>query len=139
MDSLNFLFPIESTSFNELRGDLSAVEIPDSISFQTKRIYYISNVPSDSIRGAHAHKELKQIFIALLGSFTLKVTDGNKTDQVKVSSRSTGYFLPSGFWRELSDFSEDAICLVLASEHFDEKDYLKEMSDYLVWKKSHES
>lgn len=139
MDSLNFLYPVESTLFNEIRGDLRAVEIPDSISFQTKRIYCISNVPSDSIRGAHAHKELKQIFFAVLGSFTLKVTDGNKTDQVKVSSRSTGYFLPSGLWRELSDFSQDAICLVLASEHFGEKDYLKDMSDYLAWKKSHES
>ena len=139
MVSLNFLYPIESTSYNELRGDLSAIEIPDSLSFQTKRIYYISNVPSDSIRGAHAHKELKQIFFALLGNFTLKVTVGSKTDTVKVASQSNGYFLPSGFWRELSDFSQDAICLVLASEHFDEKDYLKDMSDYLVWKKLHES
>ena len=139
MDSLNFLCAVESTLFSEPRGNLSAIEIPDSLSFQTKRIYYISNVPSDSIRGAHAHKELKQIFFSVLGSFTLKVTDGNKTDQVKVASRSTGYFLPSGLWRELSDFSQDAICLVLASEHFDEKDYLKDMSDYLAWKKSHES
>lgn len=139
MNSLNFLHPIESKSFNELRGELNAIEIPDSFSFQTKRIYYISDVPSDSIRGAHAHKELKQIFFALLGSFTLKVTDGNKTDTVKVESRSTGYFLPSGFWRELRDFSHDAICLVLASEHFDEKDYLKEMSDYLTWKNSNEN
>lgn len=139
MDSLNFLYPIESTSFNELRGDLSAIEIPDSLSFQTKRIYYISNVPSDSIRGAHAHKELKQIFFALLGNFTLKVTDGNKTDTVKVASQSDGYFLPSGFWRELTDFSNDAICLVLASEHFDEKDYLIDISEYLAWKNSNES
>lgn len=139
MDSLNFLYPIELTSFNEIRGDLSAIEIPDSLSFQTKRIYFISNVPSDSIRGAHAHKELKQIFFALLGSFTLKVTDGKTTDQVKVASQSTGFFLPNGFWRELSDFSQGAICLVLASEHFDEKDYLNEMSDYLSWKNSNES
>ena len=139
MDSLNFLRAVESTLFSEPRGNLSAIEIPDLLSFQTKRIYYISNVPSDSIRGAHAHKELKQIFFALLGSFTLKVTDGNNTDRVKVASRSSGYFLPSGFWRELTDFSNDAICLVLASEHFDEKDYLIDMSDYLAWKTSYES
>ncbi len=139
MASLNFLQPINSTSFCELRGDLIAVEIPDSLAFQTKRIYYISNVPSDSIRGAHAHKELKQIFFALSGNFILKVTDGNKSDTVKVASQSNGYFLPSGFWRELSDFSTGAICLVLASDHYDEKDYFIEMSDYLDWKKSSES
>jgi len=139
MDSLNFLRTLETTLFIEPRGNLSVIEIPDSLSFHTKRFYYISNVPTGSIRGAHAHKELKQIFVALLGYFTLKVTDGNKSDTVKVDSRSTGYFMPSGLWRELSDFSKDAICLVLASEHFDEEDYLKELSDYIAWKNSNES
>lgn len=138
MNVLNFLLPIDTTSFEDLRGELNVLEIPDSISFQTKRIYYISHVPNDSIRGAHAHKELKQIFIALSGSFILNVTDGKEIDKVKVISGSSGYFLPNGYWRELSDFSEDTICLVLASEHFDEKDYIKEMSEYLAWKKPHE-
>jgi hypothetical protein len=139
MGLLNFLQPIDATKFTDLRGDLNAIEIPDSFSFQTRRIYYISSVPSNSIRGTHAHKELNQIFIAIGGSFTLSVTDGAKTDKVRVRTGSCGYFLPSGFWRELSDFTEGTICLVLASEHFDENDYIKEMSEYLDWRNSIES
>jgi hypothetical protein len=139
MDSLKFLYPIESSSFNEQRGDLRAIEIPDSLSFQTKRIYYISNVPSDSIRGAHAHKKLRQIFISLSGSFTLNVTDGKSSDQVRITAQSKGYYLPSGYWRELSDFAANSICLVLASEHFDESDYIRNMSDFLAWKSQNES
>jgi len=139
MDALNFLQPMEAAIFKDQRGDLSAVEIPDGVSFHTKRIYYISNVPKNSIRGAHAHKKLRQIFVALSGSFTLNVTDGNQSDKVRVMAQSNGYYLPGGYWRELSDFSANTMCLVLASEHFDEGDYIKDMRDFLAWKNQYES
>ena len=139
MVALNFLQAIDAVIFNDQRGELSAIEIPDGVSFHTKRIYYISDVPTHSIRGAHAHKKLKQIFVALSGSFTLNVTDGNSLDKVKVMAQSSGYYLPSGYWRELSDFSANTICLVLASEHFDEGDYIRDMNDFLSWKNQNES
>lgn len=139
MKRFNFLQPIDKNTVADLRGDLSILEIPNGNSFHTKRLYYISNVPSDSIRGAHAHKTLNQIFIALNGSFTLNVTDGKSEDSVCLDAESSGYFLPSGLWRELRDFTEDAICLVLASEHFDESDYLRDYNKFLAWKNQNES
>lgn len=139
MDSLHFLHPIDTAIFHDQRGELNVVEIPDEVSFQTKRIYYISDVSKNSIRGAHAHKKLRQIFICLSGSFTLNVTDGSNVDNVKVTSQSNGYYLQSGYWRELSDFTANSICLVLASEHFDESDYIRNMSDFLAWKSQNES
>ena len=139
MNGMNFLQPIDAAMFNDKRGDLNVIEIPDEVSFRTKRIYYISNVSKNSLRGAHAHKKLRQIFVALSGSFTLNVTDGNHLDKVRVTAQSNGYFLPGGYWRELSDFSANTICLVLASEHFDEEDYIRDMSDFLAWKNQNES
>jgi dTDP-4-dehydrorhamnose 3,5-epimerase-like enzyme len=139
MGPLHFLHPIDTALFQDQRGELSVVEIPDGTSFQTKRVYYISNVPKDSVRGAHAHKKLRQIFICLSGSFTLNVTDGNNVDNVKMTPQSSGYYLQSGYWRELSDFADNSICLVLASEHFDESDYIRNMGDFLVWKSQNES
>jgi dTDP-4-dehydrorhamnose 3,5-epimerase-like enzyme len=134
MGPLNFLTKIESETFSDTRGVLNAIELPEGLNFETKRIYYIMEVPTNSIRGAHAHKKLQQIFLALSGSFTLTVTDGKSTDKVCVSANSSGYYLPSGYWRELTEFEPNTICMVLASEHFDESDYIKEMNTYLDWK-----
>ena len=139
MDSLHFLTKIDSQTFSDSRGILDAIEIPEKLTFETKRIYYITEVPVNSIRGAHAHKDLRQIFFALAGSFHLHVTDGKKSDNVQIKSHSSGYFLPSGYWRELTEFEPDTICLVLASEHFDYADYIQEMSTYLEWKNHNEN
>ena len=139
MSPLNFLTIVESETYSETRGVLNAIEIPENLIFECKRIYYISKVPANSIRGAHAHKNLRQIFFAVSGSFTLNVTDGEKFDKVRISAQSSGYFLPNGYWRELTEFDPDTICMVLASEHFDESDYIPEMSRYLAWKNQNES
>jgi hypothetical protein len=136
MDSLNFLRKIHSKSFSDQRGILESIEVPDDLGFEMKRIYYISQVPSKSLRGAHAHKKLSQIFLALSGSYTLRITDGNYTDTVDVVANSYGYFLPSGFWRELYDFKPNTICLILASEHFDQSDYIMDFNEYLNWRKN---
>ena len=139
MGPLNFLTIVESETYSETRGVLNAIEIPEKLIFECKRIYYISKVPVNSIRGAHAHKNLRQIFFAVSGSFTLNVTDGEKFDKVRISAQSSGYFLPNGYWRELTEFDPNTICMVLASEHFDESDYILEMSSYLAWKNQNES
>lgn len=139
MDQFKFLTKVESQIFSDARGVLNAIELPEDLNFKTKRIYYITDVPTNSIRGAHAHKKLQQIFFALSGSFTLIVTDGESTDQVCVKANSSGYYLPSGYWRELTKFQPSTICLVLASEHFDDSDYISEMNFYLDWKNQNEN
>jgi dTDP-4-dehydrorhamnose 3,5-epimerase-like enzyme len=139
MDPLNFLTKVESKTFSDARGVLNAIELPEELNFETKRIYYITEVPVNSIRGAHAHKKLRQIFFALSGSFTLIVTDGQRTDKVRISAHSSGYCLPSGYWRELTEFEPETICLVLASEHFNDSDYIKEKNTYLEWRSQNEN
>ena len=139
MDTLNFLTLVESKTYSDIRGVLNAIELPERSIFECKRIYYISGVPSNSIRGAHAHKNLKQVFFAVSGSFTLYVTDGKNFDKVRISAQSSGYFLPNGYWRELTEFDPNTVCVVLASEHFDESDYIHEMNAYLTWKNQNES
>jgi dTDP-4-dehydrorhamnose 3,5-epimerase-like enzyme len=139
MDPLNFLTKVESETFSDARGVLNAIELPEELNFETKRIYYITEVPVNSIRGTHAHKKLRQIFFALSGSFTLIVTDGQRTDKVRISAHSSGYYLPSGYWRELTEFEPETICLVLASEHFNDSDYIKEKNTYLEWRSQNEN
>jgi len=102
--------------------------------FETKRIYCISGVPENQSRGAHAHKNLKQIFFAVAGSLELTVTDGSTSETVELMAHKEGYYLPAGYWRDLKNFSDDAVCLVLASEHFSEADYIRSYDEYLRWR-----
>jgi len=139
MDLLNFLTKVESETYSDTRGVLNVIELPEKLVFECKRIYYISEVPANSIRGAHAHKNLRQFFFAISGSFILTVTDGIRFDKVRISAQASGYFLPSGYWRELTEFDPNTICVVLASEHFEKSDYIQEMSAYLAWKNQNES
>ena len=134
MTNLRILQEIQVTSFTDKRGILDIAELHNFAEFETKRIYYISNVPENEARGSHAHKELNQIFFALAGSLKMTVTDGLITETVELMAHQKGYFLPSGHWRELKNFSNDAVCLVLASNYFDEKDYIHSFEEYLDWK-----
>jgi hypothetical protein len=128
------LEPVGVDNFSDHRGDLDIAELHCSEKFETKRIYFISNVPKSQTRGAHGHKHLKQIFFALAGKFELRVTDGLVFESVELRAHETGYFLPAGYWRDLSNFSDDAVCLVLASEHFDEADYIFSYDEFMRWK-----
>ncbi len=128
------LEPIGVFNFCDHRGNLDIAELQFPGKFETKRIYYISNVPKSQIRGAHGHKKLKQIFFALAGKFELRVTDGSFFQTVELKAHESGYFLPAGYWRVLSQFSDDAVCLVLASDHYDEDDYIFSYDEFLKWK-----
>jgi hypothetical protein len=124
-------------NFANESGKLTAVEFPVSEYFCTNRIYYITDVPTNKFRGSHAHKTLFQAFFALKGSFKLRVTNGTLTDEVVIEEKGVGYLLKPGFWRDLLDFTPDAICLVLASAKYDSNDYLYSMNDYLRWREAH--
>ena len=136
MTSLKILREIQVKKFLDKRGNLDIAEFESIRNFGTKRIYYISNVPEGGARGAHAHKNLDQVFFAVAGKFNMTVTDGSITETVELKAHEMGYFLPAGHWRDLDSFTNDAVCLVLASEHYDENDYIRSFEEYLEWKKS---
>ncbi len=132
---LNILKEVEIATFIDDRGMLTVSNLDVDKMFVAKRIYSLSGVPKDSIRGMHAHKKLQQIFFCLSGTFDMKVSDGKNHDFVNLRSGSCGYYLPGGYWRELSNFSENAVCLVLASDVYDPNDYLYTMNEYIEWRK----
>jgi dTDP-4-dehydrorhamnose 3,5-epimerase-like enzyme len=112
------------------RGKLSFIE-KDIIPFLIKRVYYLYDVPSDAYRGGHAHKKLKQFVIALSGSFEVLLDDGKYKQKVMLNKPNKGLLIPTGVWRELDNFSSGAVCLVLASEEFDESDYIRDYNDFI--------
>jgi dTDP-4-dehydrorhamnose 3,5-epimerase-like enzyme len=112
------------------RGNLSVIE-GDIIPFEIKRVYYLFDVPYGSYRGGHAHKKLHQFLIALSGSFDVVIDDGKIKERIALNNPSQGLLITSGIWRELESFSSGAVCLVLASDVFDEDDYIR---DYDMFK-----
>ena len=110
-------------------GALSFVE-NEIIPFPIKRVYYLYDVPENGERGGHAHKELSQVLFALNGSFDLLIDDGSNSKKITLNSPNIGFFLPKGIWREMNNFSKDSVCLVLASENYDEKDYIRNYKDF---------
>jgi len=119
---------------NEGRGKLSVIE-KSTIPFEIKRVYYLYDVPSDSFRGGHAHKNLIQFMIALSGSFEVKIDDGSNNKRVMLNKPNQGLLIPSGIWREMDNFSAGSVCLVLASEFFEESDYFRDYNTFLNYKK----
>jgi len=115
------------------RGKLSVIE-KSTIPFEIKRVYYLYDVPSDAFRGGHAHKKLNQFMIALSGSFEVKIDDGSNSKKVMLNKPNKGLLIPSGIWREMDNFSAGAVCLVLASEFFDESDYFRDYNSFLDYK-----
>ena len=136
MTPLKILKEIQVANYLDSRGNLDVAEFLNIGKFETKRIYYISGVPENDARGAHAHKHLNQVFFAVAGNLSMTVTDGAITETVDLRAHQMGYFLPAGYWRDLKNFTNDAVCLVLASEHYDENDYIRSFEEYLEWKKS---
>ncbi len=111
------------------RGKLSFIE-KDVIPFKIKRVYYLYDVPSDAYRGGHAHKKLKQFIIALSCSFEILLDDDKKKQKIMLNKPNKGLLIPTGVWRELDNFSSGAVCLVLASEEYDEEDYIRDYKQF---------
>ncbi|GHC61355.1 sugar 3,4-ketoisomerase [Ulvibacter litoralis] len=114
------------------RGNLSVLE-KDILPFTIKRVYYLYDVPSDSTRGGHAHKDLQQFLIALSGSFDVVLDDGKTRKVITLNRPYKGILIPSGVWRELENFSAGAVCLSLVSETYDEDDYIREYDDFKTY------
>ncbi|GEQ87317.1 hypothetical protein ULMS_28250 [Patiriisocius marinistellae] len=114
------------------RGNLSVIE-KDLIPYDIKRVYYLYDVPSDSIRGGHAHKELQQFLIALSGSFDVVLDNGKERKTFTLNRPNKGLLIPCGIWRELENFSAGAVCLSLVSEVYDEEDYIRDYDDFKLY------
>ena len=120
--------------FDDSRGKLVVFELPSN--FKAKRIYYIKHVATGASRGGHAHMKLKQFFVVIQGSMTLRISDGFSWEAVCLSDKSSGIFLGQGLWRELTEFSPDCICLVLASDNYDPNDYIRNWDNFVQWRQS---
>jgi dTDP-4-dehydrorhamnose 3,5-epimerase-like enzyme len=113
-------------------GNIAVIE-NDTIPFEIKRVYYLYDVPSSAKRGGHAHKNLNQILIALSGSFNVVLNDGKNKETVTLNKPDKGLLITSNTWRELENFSSGAVCLVLASEQFNEDDYIRNFDDFISY------
>lgn len=125
---------IELKRIYDHRGNLSVVEQFKEIPFEIKRVYWLYDVPGGENRGGHAHKNLYQFIVAANGSFYVNLTDGVQKFSFFLNHPYKGVLVPPGFWRTLDDFSSGAVCLVLASEFFDEEDYVRNYMEFLKWK-----
>ena len=117
------------------RGNLSVIE-KDCLPYPIKRVYYLYDVPSDSYRGGHAHKEQLECLIALSGSFDVILDDGDTKRTITLNKPDKGLLINTGIWRELENFSSGSICLVLSSGEFSEEDYIRSYDDFLSFKRS---
>ena len=124
-----YKFNIPKIISPEGMGSLSFVE-KEIIPFSIKRVYYLYDVPFNGERGGHAHKDLFQVLIALNGSFELLLDDGSNTKKILLDSPNIGLYIPNGIWREMNNFSKNSVCLVLASEDYDENDYVRNYQDF---------
>ncbi|AZQ43683.1 sugar 3,4-ketoisomerase [Nonlabens ponticola] len=120
---------IDIPKITDPRGNLAVVE-KASIPFAIKRVYYLYDVPSESHRGGHAHKECYTMLIAISGSFIVQLNDGKTTTEVFLNKPAKGLIVPTMVWRELTDFSSGAVCLALASHDFSEEDYIRDFDKF---------
>jgi dTDP-4-dehydrorhamnose 3,5-epimerase-like enzyme len=127
---------VDFKTLGDERGSLIAIEQGYNAPFEIKRVYYIFNTKEEVERGFHAHINLKQIAIAVKGSCTFVLDDGNKREEIILTNPNQGLFIEGLIWREMKDFSSDCVLVVLASEHYDESDYIR---DYQIFKKEVEN
>jgi dTDP-4-dehydrorhamnose 3,5-epimerase-like enzyme len=114
------------------RGNLTFVEAGRQAPFDIRRVYYLYDVPGGSERGGHAHLQLHQLMIAMSGSFDIVLDDGFDRKRVHLNRSYNALYIPPMTWRELDNFSSGSVCMVLASEHFDEADYIRDYSAFMV-------
>ena len=125
---------LEFPKISDPRGNLSFIEGANHIPFDIKRVYYVYDIHNGSGRAGHAHRNLQQVLIAISGSFDVVVTDGTQRKTVHLDRPNYGFYLPSMIWRELNNFTAGAVCLVLASDYYDESDYYRHYNDFLFAK-----
>lgn len=123
---------IDLPKISDPRGNLSFIEGGQHIPFDIKRVYYLYDVPGGSDRGSHAHKNLHQFIVAMSGSFDVVLDDGNQKRRFHLNRSYNGLYMCPMMWRDLDNFSSGAVCMVLASAHFDAADYIRDYQEFLT-------
>jgi dTDP-4-dehydrorhamnose 3,5-epimerase-like enzyme len=122
---------INFPSLGDERGGLVALESNKNIPFGIKRVYYIFGTEQGVARGFHAHKQLKQVAVCITGKCRMLLDDGKTKESVWLDAAAKGVLIEDMVWREMHDFSDDCVLLVLASEHYDESDYIRNYNDFI--------
>ena len=122
---------IDLPKISDPRGNLSFIESGRHIPFDIQRVYYLYDVPGGSDRGSHAHKGLHQFIVAMSGSFDVVLDDGTEKKRFHLNRSYYGLYVCPMMWRELDNFSSGAVCMVLASSHYDEADYIRDYSNFI--------
>jgi len=120
---------VDIPKITDVRGNLGVIE-KDTIPFEIKRVYYLFDVPSTAYRGGHAHIDQLELLVALSGSFDVKLHNGIEETFVTLNKPDKGLLIEKGMWRELENFSSGSVCLVLASDIFDEADYIRDFETF---------
>src|SRR5258706_15892136 len=121
---------IDLPRVNDARGNLTFIEGASHVPFDIQRVYYLYDVPGGAARAGHAHRDLDQLVVAVSGSFDVVLDDGERRETVSLNRSYYGLFMPKFVWREIDNFSSGAVCLVLASAHYDESDYFREYDEF---------
>jgi dTDP-4-dehydrorhamnose 3,5-epimerase-like enzyme len=132
--TLNAIQLLKIPVVEDIRGNLAFIQ-EDVLPFEFKRVYYLFDVPSNSFRGGHSHINQNEVLIALSGSFEVVLNDGTEKKSFLLNKPNIGLYIPIGIWRELQNFSSGAVCLVLASDVFEEADYIRDFNAFLDSKK----
>ena len=123
---------IELPRIQDARGNLTFIEGGGHVPFQLERVYYLYDVPGGAERGGHAHRALHQLIIAIAGSFDVVLDDGRQKARYHMNRSYTGLYVCPMMWRELDNFSSGSVCLVLASNKYDEADYYRDYPAFLA-------
>ena len=123
---------IDLPKITEPRGNLTFIESNRHVPFEIARVYYLYDVPGGAERGGHAHRVLQQFVVAMSGSFDVVLDDGREKARFPLNRSFYGLYIPRMIWRELDNFSSGSVCLVLASNLYDEDDYYRDYYAYLA-------
>jgi dTDP-4-dehydrorhamnose 3,5-epimerase-like enzyme len=121
---------IELPKISDPRGNLSFIEGGRHVPFDIQRVYYLYDVPGGSDRGSHAHKSLHQFIVAMSGSFDVVLDDGREKKRFHLNRSYYGLYVCPMMWRDLDNFSSGAVCMVLASTHYDADDYIRDYDEF---------
>ncbi len=133
MTTIHDSITIDITKIHDTRGNLSVIE-GNAVPFEMRRVYYLYDVPSGATRGGHSHINQQELLVALGGSFDVILNDGYEQKTVTLNKPNVGLLIVNGIWRELQNFSSGSVCLVLASDVFDEEDYIRDFQDFKLSK-----
>ena len=130
--SVRDCYLVDLPKITDPRGNLTFIEGGRHVPFDIQRVYYLYDVPGGAERGGHAHKALRQLIVAMSGSFDVVLDDGREKRRFHLNRSYTGLFVCPMIWRELDNFSSGSVCMVLASNRYDEEDYYRDYDRFLA-------